>query len=217
MSLHTCMPADDKLMHFLKLRLQQPLPGVDAQMKLAPDIRQLIKDESDKVNIQSSVLILLFPDHGIWHIVFIKRSEYNGVHSGQVGFPGGKMMNGETELQTALRETAEEIGINPLKIKILGKITPLFIPVSKTKVNPFVGYLVQRPVFTPCKKEVDYVIELPVLNLLQPDAVVVENLHIRGYSIKAAGYKAGNDFIWGATAMMLGEFVELLSDACKME
>ncbi len=211
------MPADDQFIHFLKLRLKQPLPGVDAQKRLAPDIRQLITDEPDKVNIQSSVLLLLFPDNGIWHIVLIKRSEYNGVHSGQIGFPGGKMMNGETELQTALRETAEEIGINPVKIKILGKITPLFIPVSKTLVNPFVGYMMQRPVFTPCKKEVDYVIELPVINLLQPNAVVVENLHIRGYSIKAPGYKTGNDFIWGATAMMLGEFVELLSDACKME
>ena len=130
---------------------------------------------------------------------------------------GGHVDLGETIEQALLRETAEEIGINPVKIKILGKITPLFIPVSKTLVNPFIGYLIQRPVFTPCKKEVDYVIELPVINLLQPNAIVVENLHIRGHSIKAPGYKTGNDFIWGATAMMLGEFVELLSDASKME
>jgi 8-oxo-dGTP pyrophosphatase MutT (NUDIX family) len=159
----------------------------------------------------AAVMILMYRFRGETFLVFIKRNEYDGPHSAQVSFPGGAKEAGDISIEdTALRETREELGINE-EIEVLGTLTPLHIPVSNFDVIPVVGWMKSRPDFQPDPTEVQYLIESPVSTLMDPENVGLETLHRNNRSIVAPFYKTGNDKIWGATAMMLSEFLQLAS------
>lgn len=144
-------------------------------------------------------------------MVFIKRNEYDGPHSAQVSFPGGAWETEDISLeQTALRECREEIGVDG-HIEILGTLSPLHIPVSNYLVSPYVGWIESKPEFHPDPSEVQYVIEASLEGLLDPAMRDMETLYHHQNPVEAPFYRVGKEKIWGATAMMLSEFLALAS------
>ena len=190
-----------------KEMLAEALPGEAAQLRMAPTFRGHFPEQGKAV--RAAVLILLYPVGREIHLVFMKRNEYDGPHSGQVSFPGGAWEPEDLSLeQTAIRETREEIGLAG-DIEILGALTPLHIPVSNFLVSPFVGWIDNTPEFLPDRSEVQYVIEVSLRELLDPAIRDSETLHHHGRPVEAPFYLVGKDKIWGATAMMLSEFLHL--------
>ncbi|MFH0756670.1 MAG: CoA pyrophosphatase [Bacteroidota bacterium] len=190
-----------------KQALREKLPGEEAQLKMAPVFRGAFEHTSDPV--PAAVLILMLPFRGETRLVFIKRNVYDGPHSAQVSFPGGAWEPGDLSLEdTALRETREELGITG-KIELLGSLTPLQIPVSNFMVTPFAGWMAERPAFHPDPVEVQYIIEAPLTTLQNPSNISSGTWQLHGRSIEAPFYMAGKEKIWGATAMMLCEFLQL--------
>lgn len=193
----------------LKKQLNKVLPGEAAQLRMAPSYRHMFplnQKEGD-----AGVMILLYPASGELTTVFMKRTEYPGVHSGQISFPGGRFEPDDGDLKTtALRETEEEFGIAASKIEVLGKLTPLFIPVSRMEVHPYVGYLVERPMFIPDQREVERLIEINVTDLLQASIVKTKPQNYKNYKGFVPYFEVHENHVWGATAMILSEFLEII-------
>jgi 8-oxo-dGTP pyrophosphatase MutT (NUDIX family) len=194
----------------LEKELAKPLPGIAAQLRMSPSGRRPLT--SNKPLKNSGVLIFLYPWREIVHLVFIKRAEYEGVHSGQVSFPGGMFEKGDNSLQyTALRETMEEIGVPADAAKVLGQLTPLHIPVSNINVFPFVAATNYRPDFSPDPGEVQYLIEVSLEELLNPGKLKNKIMPIAGNEISIPYLDIRGNHIWGATAMILSEFLEIVN------
>lgn len=200
----------------LKLRFSKPLPGIGSHLKMAPAMRaQEVERLSDKIQHAklSAVLILLFPEDSRLKTVFIKRSEYDGVHSGQIAFPGGqKEVFDKSFEDTALREAQEEIGIKPTEIEILTQLSDLFIPPSNFLVKVFVGYSEQKPVYTIDPKEVQSVVEVNLEDFYSENIITEKEFASasRGIKIKAPCFTVNNIDIWGATAMIMRELLDVL-------
>jgi len=189
--------------------LYHELPGEKAHLRMAPTFRGSLKQQGEPA--RAAVLALLCPSGDEVNLVFIKRNEYDGPHSGQVSFPGGAWEEADGSLEnTALRETREELGIMQ-DIDILGELTPLHIPVSNFMVYPFLGWMERRTEFDPDPSEVQYVIEVSLRELLDPANCQREIIFHHNRQIEAPFYLAGKDKIWGATAMMLSEVLQLAS------
>jgi 8-oxo-dGTP pyrophosphatase MutT (NUDIX family) len=187
--------------------LRQKLPGEEAQLRMSPSFRGEFNEQKDPV--EAAVLALFYVSKGNTYLVFIKRNEYDGPHSAQVSFPGGAREPVDKALEeTALRETREEMGIKG-RIEILGALTPLHIPVSNFMVYPYVGWIKEAPLFRPDPTEVQYVIEAPLSTLLDPGNIRSETLKHHGQSMEVPFYMVRNEKIWGATAMMLSEILQL--------
>lgn len=185
------------------------LPGKASHEKMIPETRQLFNEST--IEKQAAVLILLFPDDGGIRFSFIQRTKYDGVHSGQISLPGGIKEDVDIDLrQTAIRETCEETGISAHDIKILGKLSPINIPVSRFEVHPFVGYISCRPEFRTDAREVEFMINIPILHFLQGRNRRTEiwNLHNTEVLVPFFIYK--NHKIWGATAMIISEFLDII-------
>ncbi len=196
----------------LKNRLREELPGSQAHILMAPeqvtDLPRISKDTTGK----AGVLILLFPRKGELSIALIKRTEYPGPHSGQISLPGGKSEKDDRSLIiTALREAREETGIETENIEIVGTLTPLYIPVSDLEVLPVVGYSEFQPDFEINTREVEYIILMPLKFLLSKEnKKIMKTLNVRGESVTVPGFLFRDEYIWGATAMILSEFREIL-------
>ena len=159
----------------------------------------------------AAVLILLYPYNDSVYTVFMQRPDYDGVHGGQISFPGGKKEpEDENETQTALREANEEIGIDPAKVSIIGKLTPLFIPVSNMIVTPFTGWINVKPSFNQKHDEVLFLIEADLKRFLDPTIVKVKPFKIRGEMINVRYFDYEANTIWGATAMILHELLFII-------
>lgn len=197
----------------LEAALKKPLPAENAQRLMAPqhDVEQRFAQGSRKTAQQGAVLILLFPDHGQLSFPLIRRAEYPGVHSGQIGLPGGKRENQDKNLiATALRETEEEIGIAAYSGKHLGNLSPLFIPVSNFIVSPVI-YFIKQPIasFKPDPTEVSEVLVTNVDTLINPLACKKKMMTIRDFTFETPYFDLEGEVVWGATAMILSEFVEI--------
>ena len=197
----------------LKEEIDKGLPGTEVQWALASSDR-LVKDfprVPQEDSTHAAVLITLYPIDRIIHTVFIQRPEYDGVHGGQISFPGGKREPSDTDLlQTAVREAAEETGINPTDLRILGTLTPLFIPVSNIVVTPFVGYSERRFLFVPDPAEVVFIIEADIRPFLDYSITKTRPYEIRGEMIDIKYFDYKNNVIWGATAMILHELLTII-------
>lgn len=196
---------------FEKLRdeLKKDLPGEKAHVKMAPGIRDYFKPKTKVRN--AGVLILLYPKNQELYVAFIRRTEYNGPHSGQISFPGGKSEKIDKNItETALRESQEEIGINPDKVNIFGQITPLHIPVSNFMVYPVIGIYETTPVFKADPTEVKEVLEIKLNDLLDPKTCTTKEFRYGDLSFLAPIYYPNKITIWGATAMILSEFLEIV-------
>jgi 8-oxo-dGTP pyrophosphatase MutT (NUDIX family) len=192
----------------IKEELTRPLPGSKAQMRMAPT---LMRPGKSKLPVRDSgVLLLLYPVKEQLFTVFMKRPEYGGPHSGQISFPGGKFEQGDVTLTgTALRESYEEIGIDPGAVEVLGTLSPLSIPVSNFKLLPVVGFLPEKPDFNTDPKEVVYLIEAEISFLTDPCIVKREVLILGNYSVEVPYYDIRGEHVWGATAMIMSEFLEV--------
>ena len=204
------MVMDDVLIHKIKDRLTHPLPGPDAQFRMVPSFRLAVTKTA--VTAKAGVLLFLYPKSDEWHIVFMKRPDYEGTHGGQISFPGGKFDPPDVNLsETALRETEEEIGVPASKITLLGALSPLYIPVSEYEVYPFIGFSNSRPDFKIDPHEVRYLIEAKVIDLLDLSARK-EKLYT---SERVTGiipyFNLHGHEVWGATAMILNEFLVLIT------
>jgi len=193
--------------------LNLPLPGYKVQKRMEPSIRADLSGSTEPnfATRDSAVLILLYPFAKRLHFVLIKRQIYEGPHSGQVSLPGGKFEDIDLTLDsTALRETYEEVGVEPSKVRILGKLTELYVPVSNLMVYPYVGYTSQKPEFMPNLQEVEYVIEVGVSDLLAEVNKSVKVITSHGSPLTAPFYQFRGEMVWGTTAMILAEFEEIL-------
>lgn len=195
-------------------RLLSPLPGKEAQFKMAHLGRQIIDVTPEPGTFrQAAVLMLLFPKAGEPHTVFIQRTADNYAHSKQVGFPGGghEEQDAGDLTKTALRETYEEIGVDSSKVEILSPLSQLYIPISKNMVFPYLGFMHEEPNFQIDPKEVEYCIEMPVSKLLDPTTIKSTEIRLpNGFVMPNVPYfDVQGHVVWGATAMILSEFVGL--------
>jgi 8-oxo-dGTP pyrophosphatase MutT (NUDIX family) len=215
------MPIQNNRDFFLKLemRLRQQLPGfkVQKEMSAYPRGTTGFNFKSNGEPKESSVLIVLFESEDKIHFPLIQRPMYTGVHSGQIGLPGGKVEEHDTDrIGTALRETEEEIGLKAGDIIVLGKLTELYVQASHINVMPVVGYLPYRPEYIPDPEEVSRVIEGRTDDLMSDKNRKVKELLIQDrYKIIAPYFDIKNEIVWGATAMILNEFAAIIKEITK--
>lgn len=202
----------------LERQLALPLPGLEVQLKMTSNRRQremMAFRQSDHA-MKSSVLILIYPRtiNERPSFVVILRPTYDGVHSGQISLPGGRFESTDKDLKfTALRETQEEIGIDPRKVRVIGQLTELYIPPSNYLVQPFVGFMDGIPDFLPQPEEVERIIEIPIEPLLDCKNLVMKEISVGGEFFSVPAFVIDGITIWGATAMILNEFKEILRNA----
>ena len=203
--------SDNSIIPFLKKQLQGALPGQIAQAKMTT--RATFTSPPANARL-ASVLCLLYPKNGSWHFPLIQRViTKNDKHSGQISFPGGKLeLSDKSNQAAALREANEEIGIKQEDVNILGDLTPLYVPASNFQVFPFIGYLEYTPTFIRQEREVAEVVEVELNQLIHPTTKKYKTIQFgNGYTIKDVPYYDVNGkTVWGATAMMLSEFVMLI-------
>ena len=207
----------------IRQALTGPLPGVAGQKKMAPTppthkINRWNKPDDCR---EAGVALLLYPhatcsNTSELHLALIRRPQYPGVHSGQISFPGGRRENGETLKTTALRETAEEIGILPKTLEIVGELSPLYTPPSNFCIYPFVTFSTIRPTFQLDTREVAELIEAPLSLFFNPLICRKESWYFESYGERQIPFfDVFGHKVWGATAMMLSEFLALLRNKIK--
>ncbi len=200
----------ERFIQRLNIALQEPLPGVIAQTKMAPQARRM-QPEAGVMPRQAAVLLPLYPDHNTIHLLFTHRPDQLAHHAGEISFPGGGAEPEDPSLiHTALREAREELGIPSTAIQILGALTPLYIPPSQNLVHPFAGWIPTLPPLQPDPQEVDQVLAIPLDHLLHPEAIQHEHWWLQGQLREIPCYRYREFCIWGATAMMLSEFFEVV-------
>lgn len=199
----------------LEHELSKPLPGVEAQYRMASYTRKqkelrYIKPRPDVR--EAAVLAMLYPKNDETFITLMKRTD-RGPHSGQISFPGGGVEEQDNKLtDTALREAQEEVGISPKDVTIIGKLTHLHIPISNSMVYPIVGYSHIAPDYVIDPVEVKEVIEAPLNDFFNPEKLKTIDMRVNGgFILKDTPYFDIKDFVvWGATAMIMNELLELI-------
>ena len=185
------------------------LPGLKSQLVAAPPFRASSFSEEDVKNARkASVLWMMYPCEDVWEGVLIVRAPYDGVHSGQVALPGGERDECDgSDLDTALRECQEEVGVKVRRDQVVGALSPLYIPPSKFFVRPYLACLDYKPEFVLDKVEVSEVLFLKLNRLCAEE--FWKEYEMRG--VVVPGFEIEGNVVWGATAMMLSE----ISDCCR--
>lgn len=199
------------------------IPKIEKELLLAEKAHVVMvppgrKDLIQNLNIReknprnAGVLMLLYPKNNIMHLVLIERNTYNGVHSSQISFPGGKVeYQDQSFANTALRETEEEIGVPIHKINLIRAFSQVYIPPSNFMVFPFLGYATEELQFVPDPKEVAAILEVSIAEFLQESIVVNKQMETSySTSVLVPAFKIQNHYVWGATAMILSELKETL-------
>ena len=200
----------------LQWALARPLPGRLGQARMAPvPYHGSMDDRWEAIPEQhreAAVLLLVYPDAaGAHRLVVMRRPDYSGPHSGQVALPGGRREGDETLLHTALRETREELGVDPASLTVLGALSPLYVRASNHLVYPFAATTGRRPDFQPCAREVAEIIEVPLARLLDPRYRGMEVVRFDRFGrVRVPYFALPGARIWGATGMILGEFLAVL-------
>ncbi|MBN9282837.1 MULTISPECIES: CoA pyrophosphatase [Flavobacterium] len=210
------MDFQDFLKYIPKIEKEKLLAS-DAHIKMAPLERiSTLKEANyvDKNPRRAAVMMLFYPKNNKTHLVLIVRNTYPGVHSSQIAFPGGKVEPEDKNLiQTALRETHEEVGIAPQKIKVIKPFSEIYIPPSNFLVSPFMGISQEELSFVPQLEEVAQIIELPLAMFLD-DNIIIEVMMTTSYAqnIKVPAFQIEDHIVWGATAMMMSELKETVKN-----
>ncbi|WP_167961322.1 NUDIX hydrolase [Saonia flava] len=192
-----------------------PLPGVDSHYKMAPlaTVLELKTEEIKKRNPRKAgVMALFYPDNVLnTHLLLILRKTYQGVHSNQISFPGGKMEQEDMNLlTTALRETHEEVGVKPRDIKVIKQLSQIYIPPSNFEVFPYLGLYNMNEPFKLQDEEVETLVEVSLADFMDEKRIVKEKIttsYAKEWEVPA--FKLNGYTVWGATAMMLSEVKEL--------
>jgi len=165
----------------------------------------------------AAVLVLLYPVKNETYFVLIERTKYQGKHSGQISFPGGKKEKTDTNiLETALREAQEETNIKKDGLNIVGELSKIYIPPSNFEVTPILALAKNRPNFIPNKLEVIAILEVKLKDLMQPKIMKKIKIEINeGESLLTPYFDLQSKVVWGATAMILNELKHYLLDAKK--
>lgn len=207
------------LVHFeefiksLEHQLAQPLPGKEAQSMLRPysPLSPSLDPPALLTPKESAVMALIYPIDNKAHLLLTERPIYRGAHSGQISFPGGKLEKNETALEAALRETKEEVGVDAEWIKVLGNLSQLYVWASNFNVNPYVGYLNEKPNFLPDPREVATILEAPLEMFFKPGVVKEKPLkNALGFGLNAPYFDVFDRTLWGATAMIISELIHII-------
>ena len=218
------MQRSEKLIKKLRDSLAKELPGIKSWERMAVKSQEgnSIESESlqkyskwlneEKLSVMktAAVLIGFFEKGNNWYFPLIKRPMHEKNHPGQIALPGGARENNETLEETALREAFEEVGIIPNNVEIIGKLTPLPVPVSNYLIYPFVGIINKEPEWKINKDEVAELIILKLDDLIEADNGYSENWDLRGNKVKVPVFKLSDKTIWGATATVLCEMLDLI-------
>jgi 8-oxo-dGTP pyrophosphatase MutT (NUDIX family) len=200
----------------IRERLTRPLPGLDAQLRMAPrprpgwDPRHLPEGLRDAAG-----LVVLYPHDDTLQLALTLRGATLRQHTGQVSLPGGRVDAGESIEAAALREADEEVGLSPAAVEVLGRLTPLHIPVSGHLLHPVVGVTAARPEFRVAELEVERLIEVPLARLRDPGVVAWEQRRRErppAVLMDVPYFAVDGAKVWGATAMILAEFLAVVAD-----
>jgi 8-oxo-dGTP pyrophosphatase MutT (NUDIX family) len=195
--------------HLKKALALKEFDAIRAQNMMAPRPRESVRPSEKKGSPnQGAVMLLLYNKNHKLNILLVKRQDNLSYHPGQVSFPGGKHEDKETFLETALRETYEEIGIEPDNLEVLGNLNPVYIPPSDFVVYPFASWHNSQPVCTPCHDEVAEIIEVSINELLKKSSKSSEMRIINDSEITVPYFMIKEHKVWGATAMILSELLE---------
>ncbi len=194
--------------------LKRELPGKRAHSLMSPRTEDGdLPRETDGCFREAGVLLLLFPDREGFSLVFIQRTVDEGPHSGQISFPGGGREKIDRDIfATAIREAEEEIGIDGESVEVLGTLTPLYVPPSNFCVFPIVGIYPEFPAFEKSPDEVEDIIIAPLDIILDPAIRGEKKMQTKRHRWTAPYYDISGFHIWGATAMITSEFIEILKE-----
>ena len=196
----------------LRERLAGTLPGLDAQLRFMPTPPRTGWKPGEfpsDARIAAGLLLLYPGEHGPSIPLTVRASGLRR-HAGQVSLPGGATDPGETLAQAALREAYEEIGVDPAAVRILGELTPVHVLVSGFTLHPIVGLTHQRPTFAPAAHEVESIVEISIEDLKDASSIRQGTRTREGVAIEYPYFALKGHQVWGATAMILGEFVCLI-------
>ncbi|RJE75486.1 hypothetical protein BGP76_19305 [Reichenbachiella sp. MSK19-1] len=204
----------ERFVSSLREVLEVGLPGIKAQHIMAParmsEVKRTFAHKTPPR--ESAVLILFYPEDGQVKFPLIVRPVYQGVHSGQIALPGGKQEEEDGDLAvTALRETHEEIGVPAQQVKMIGKLSRHYIPPSNFNIEPYLGYVTEKPVFVKDQIEVEEILEVDLADIQNAD--LRKKMWIKPYEgvqIEAPYFDIQERVVWGATAMILSELSELI-------
>jgi 8-oxo-dGTP pyrophosphatase MutT (NUDIX family) len=203
----------------LRRRLADPLPGLDAQLRMSPQPRLGAELQLDLNALRpAAALLLIYPHEDAWHLPLTVRGSTLRHHTGQVSLPGGRLDLGESVEEAALREAHEEVGVVPSEVEVLGRLTSLPVWVSGHLLHPVIGFAPRRPSFSLASHEVERLIEVPVAMLREPDRVLWEERKriLPPHGVMNVPYfDVLDERVWGATAMILAEFVALVEEVEK--
>lgn len=201
----------DDAIQKLERGLSGELPGAAAQERLAPIPRRNWPSGFNPARIRHAAgLLLLYPDHDRVHVVLTVRADSLDRHSGQVSLPGGVVDPGETFEQAALREAHEEVALNVDRIRVIGALTPIDIPVSGFRLHPIVAAADARPALTPSDGEVARILYVPLEDLFNHAHLRSSERTRDGVTLTVPAFHVAGVEIWGATAMVLAEFLSVL-------
>lgn len=197
--------------HIARL-LRAGLPGQRSHLKMIPPGRKLLAQAEHPGNIRnSSVLLLLFKQNGQLYTCLTKRAEGMKNHPGQISLPGGKIEVGESPEVAALREAQEEVGIVPADVTLLGRLSEVFVQVSGYKITPVVGWMDYQPEFVLNPDEAERLILFPVEAVWQDQMIKKFPVQTSTGLLQVPCFVFDDEVIWGATAMILAEFLDLLN------
>lgn len=204
----------DFVVDLLQKALLHPLPGKESHLRMSPlpvDWRRFTSTVTSSYK-KSGVLLLFYPKEAGVFFPLIKRPSYPGIHSDQVGLPGGKAEPEDPDIiRTALREAEEEIGIDAGKVTVLGTLSDLYIPSSSYVVTPVLGYMKEAPSFVPDSREVSKILETQLTALVNPSLKKQTQLKAgNGLELYTPYFDVYGEVVWGATAMILSELIDLL-------
>jgi 8-oxo-dGTP pyrophosphatase MutT (NUDIX family) len=211
------LPPHADLVARLEQRMARPLPGLDAQLTMAPSFRgdpAALVATSEGCR-RAAVLVLLYPLAGGTGFVLTLRQKALKAHSGQVSFPGGRIDEGETAEEAALREGEEEVGVAAGLPRVLGLLTELYIPPSHFCVSPVVAALEEAVAFHRQREEVATIIEVPLSVLLNPETRTSAVRRLHGQDAEVPYYAISGYEVWGATAMMLAELEKVVRECAR--
>lgn len=190
------------------------LPGVEAQATMSPRPRhgwrpgRVPGDARD-----AAALLLVYRRERHPHVLLTLRREDLSSHAGQVSLPGGTVDPGETVEVAARREAWEEVGLDPGAVNVIGELTPLHIPASGFLLHPVLAWTSPDPILRPSDAEVAELIETPLDELRSPERLELETWTLRGQPVDVPFFRLAGHKVWGATAMVLAEFLALLGPA----
>lgn len=191
--------------------LARPLPGAEAQLRMAPTPRPGWSPGRLPPGLRAAAaLVLFFPKEATPHLLLTVRADHLPHHAGQVSLPGGEVEPGESIESAALREAHEEVGVSPAAVRILGRLSPMHIPVSGYALHPVVGVAQAEGDWAPHALEVARVLEAPLSDFLDATHLRVETREVGGQPYTVPFFAIEGEEVWGATAMVLAELLSLV-------